>query len=147
MERKIVRPIWENGDTKTRILCEIEVTDAAGIKNVMPAAVSEGSPDWDYLIENFSEEMDKLWEDHKTRREEGRKKQDEGRKRTEERVKQEQLFARKLEIFEIDKVKQSKNRKVKSLIRKASSEAEALIYGAVLVKEELDNEAATAETE
>ena len=59
------------------------------------------------------------------------------------RKQQEELFAAKLKIFEIESIKNSTNRDLKSRIRKAKSDVEATAWAAVLmldeVKKQLDN--------
>jgi hypothetical protein len=139
MKKKYINPYWENGD-KQRIICSIEFTRDDGTIDIMPAAVSPDSPDWEELVNANKEIMDQIWDEHVARRDEQRKKQDEGDKRNQERIAQEDLFTQKLEIFEIDKVKNSKNRQLKSMIRKAKNQTEALIYASILVKEEMDKE-------
>jgi hypothetical protein len=50
-----------------------------------------------------------------------------------ERTAQERLFDAKLAIFEIEDIKNSKNRKIKSKIRKAPTEIEAMAYATALL--------------
>lgn len=144
MERKFINPYWEDGESKNRIRCQVQITGEDGTKKIFPAVISEGSDDWDYLVENFKEEMDKIWENYLSHRDAKRaakvEQKQEEKARNKERVKQEALFAKKLEIFEIEAIKNSKNRKIKSLIRKSKSETEALLYASVLINRDLDLE-------
>ena len=137
MQKVFRNPIWENGDKK-RIICEIEFTRDDGTIELLPASIAEGSADWDRLVELYKDTMDKIWDDHINSRQERENKMKEGEKRNEARIQQEKLFAKKLEIFEMEHVKESKNRKLKTMIRKAKSETEAIVFASILVKEELD---------
>ena len=143
MERKILNPIWEDGDKRERIRVTFEYTMEDGTVQTQQAAISPDSEDWAACLEVRSEEeMDEIWSKHLADRADRQAKQEEGRKRTEERIKQEQLFAKKLEIFEIEEVKASKNRKLKARVRKAASETEALIFAGIIVQEALNAEEA-----
>lgn len=144
LEQTFLNPRWENGDERNRIICDIEMTTAEGRKNRFPAAISPGSEDYDMLVKQYSELMDEHWKKHvesrKERQAEREEKHQEKRQREQERIKQEKLFAKKLELFEIDIIKGSKDRKLKSLIRKAKSESEAMLYAGVLVNREYKDE-------
>ena len=59
--------------------------------------------------------------------------QKEQKKTQKERTSQERLFDAKLAIFEIEDIKNSKNRKIKSKIRKAPTEIEAMAYATALL--------------
>lgn len=133
MKVEFRNPRWENG-SKKRIRADLVNIFDDGTEQSSPAFVSKDSPDWEKVLEVASiEKLDKQLEDdldrHKTR--EARREQD--HKDQMERRKQEDLFALKLEIFEIEAIKKSKDRKAKSKIRKAKSAAEAMIYASVLV--------------
>ena len=52
----------------------------------------------------------------------------------------EKLFNHKLEVFEIEEIKKSKNRKLKAKIRRSKSIIEVNIYAMLIMKEELDIE-------
>ena len=49
----------------------------------------------------------------------------------------EELFNYKLEIFETEEIKNSKNRKLKSKLRRAKSKVEVNLFAMLLLKEEL----------
>ena len=55
-------------------------------------------------------------------------------------MKADTIFTAKLESFEIPKIRDSKNRELKSSIRKARSLSEVHAYTAILLMKELDNE-------
>ena len=52
----------------------------------------------------------------------------------------EKLFNHKLEVFEIEEIKKSKNRKLKAKIRRSKSIPEVNIYAMLIMQEELDIE-------
>lgn len=52
----------------------------------------------------------------------------------------EKLFNHKLEVFEIEEIKKSKNRKLKAKIRRSKSTIEVNIYAMLIMQEELDIE-------
>ena len=52
----------------------------------------------------------------------------------------EKLFNHKLEVFEKEEIKKSKNRKLKAKIRRSKSIIEVNIYAMLIMKEELDIE-------
>ena len=54
------------------------------------------------------------------------------------RMKQETLFNIKLEAFEIEIVKNSKNKELKKLIRKAKTPIEVQAYTTILIQKEMD---------
>ena len=54
------------------------------------------------------------------------------------RMKQETLFNMKLEAFEIEIVKNSKNKELKKLIRKAKTPLEVQAYTTILIQKEMD---------
>lgn len=54
------------------------------------------------------------------------------------RMKQETLFNIKLEAFEIEIVKNSKNKELKKLIRKAKTPIEVQAYATILIQREMD---------
>ena len=142
MERKIINPIWEDGDKRERIRVVFEYTAEDGTVTVQQAAVSPDSEDYAACLEVRSEqEMDDIWTKHLEDKANRKAKQEEGRKRAEERIKQEQLFARKLEIFEIEEVRGSKNRTLKSRVRKAKTETEAMVFANIIVQESLNAKA------
>lgn len=142
MKTEIVNPLWEDGDTRERIKAVQTITFEDGATQSVPMMISKDSPDWEAaLAVRSEEEMDKIWSDHLERRANRQERQRQERKDQEARYKQEQLFAAKLELFEIDAIKESKDRAMKSKIRKAKSVLEAQVYASVLVmKAELESE-------
>lgn len=143
MERKFINPYWENGD-KERIVCSIEIIGDDGTKKLFPAVISPGSDDWNHLVAAYKDQMDKIWDTYLIHRDQKRATKEEAKQeektRNVERQKQEALFAKKLEVFEIDAIKNSKDRKIKSLIRKSKTETEVMLYAMILMSRDLDLE-------
>ena len=141
MKREIKHPVWKN-EEKTQVLCIFEYEDGGQFEAVV-SDTAEGNPDWYeimelYTIEKIDELTQQLEEDRKKRRDE----KAQYHKDSEERQKNEALFACKLEAFEIPEVRESKNRELKSKIRKAKSIVEVQSYTTILIMKELENAAA-----
>ena len=113
-----------------------------GNGEVLEASVSnteEGNPDWHEIMETFGiEEIDKRTQAFIDQHKEQHRKEKQRLKDQEERAKGDALFAAKLEAFEMDLIKNSKNRELKSMIRKAKNIMEVTTYASVLVMKELE---------
>lgn len=132
MKRKIVNPHWIN-NARTVISAEFHYDDG----RVAQATISESdvtNPDLVEIKTKFTQEeletntRRKIQEINAERE---RKQQEELAK--EQRRQQEELFAAKLRIFEIDTIKNSDNRLLKSKIRKSKSDVEALAWASALL--------------
>ncbi|CAB5221212.1 hypothetical protein UFOVP247_109 [uncultured Caudovirales phage] len=148
MTREIINPRWGN-EEKTHIIAGFRYDDGrvltASITNVGDAAEN---PDWKEIMESFGEEaLDKNTKDSLDRHRQRKAKQMEDKSVEMERRKKEELFNAKAEAFEIDLVKNSKNRAVKNKIRRASSITEVLVYTALLHMLEDPLAAPSSETE
>jgi len=146
MKREFRNPIWKNGE-KSAIVCKIAIIDDDGKETLHNGEVSKYgdgeniNPDWNTLMEEFgAEKIDTLTEEFDKAREEELKTEEKVNEeevtRREKRKEQEKLFAKKLEIFEIPSIKESKNRAAKSKIRKAKSEVEAVVHAAKMMIED-----------
>jgi hypothetical protein len=156
MKKLWKNPFWENYQ-KDRITAKLNIQHPDGKVTSSTATISKFdrkgniNPDWDEIIaQNTIETIDKNTQErlnrHKQRHEEGKRAQ----KEREQAKKLESLFNAKLEVFEIDQVKNSKNRRLKAKIRKSKSEWEMAAYLSILIKEEYDAELSAeqpAETE
>ena len=132
MKRKIVNPHWIN-NARTVISAEFHYDDG----RVAQATISESdvtNPDLVEIKTKFTQEeletntRRKIQEINAERE---RRQQEELAK--EQRKQQEELFAAKLRIFEIDAIKNSDNRLLKSKIRKSKSDVEALAWASALL--------------
>lgn len=139
MKRTIVNPHWIN-NARTVISAEFHYDDG----RVVAASISENeltNPDLVEIKQKFTlEELEantrkKIMQINAERE---RKKQEEEAKA--QRKLQEELFAAKLKIFEIESIKNSTNRSLKSRIRKSKSDVEALAWAAALMLNEAQQE-------
>ena len=98
------------------------------------------NPDFIEVMEKFTmEEIDKNTQVRIDQRNQKIKHQVERQKVNRMRMEQEALFAAKLDAFEIDKIKKSKNRELKSKIRKARTVMEVTAYTVLLIMREDEN--------
>lgn len=139
MKREIKHPYWSKDD-KTQIVCQFHYEDGT----VLEAAVmdtAEGNPDWKEIFETFTvEEIDETTNRMKEEREQQAQKFEFEEKEKLERMKTDALFSAKLEAFEISLIRESKDRKLKSKIRKAQSLMEIQAYTTILLMRELESE-------
>ena len=133
MAREIVNPRWGNTE-KTQIIAGFKYDDGriltASITNSGDAAQN---PDWKEIMQTFGADVldqntQKSLDDHNTRK----TRSLEQRQQDADRYKKEALFNAKAEAFDIDLVKNSKNRSVKNKIRRAATITEVLVYTAML---------------
>ena len=137
MKRTIKNPYWGNNE-KTQVVCEFHYENGP-IQTAAVSDTTEGNPDWKEIFEIFTiEEIDQITETYKAEEFEERKKQIEFEKDEIERIKSDDLFSAKLQAFEIEEIKNSKNRKLKSRIRKAKSIIEVTAFTAALLISEND---------
>lgn len=138
--KRIIKNPWWGNDEKTIIRCQFYMENG----EVLEASVSdteEGNPDWYEIMETFGvEDIDKRTQAFMDEHEEQHRKEKERRKDQEEKYKGHSLFAAKLEAFEMDLIKNSKNREFKSMIRKAKSIMEVTAYTTILIMKELEIE-------
>ncbi len=137
--RTIKNPHWTN-DKKNQIHCEFHYENGP-IVNACVSDTKNGNPDWKEIFDKFDvKEIEKNTEkviqdiDYKIKFKKREKKE------KSQAAKIDTLFNRKLEAFEISTVKNSKDRNLKSLIRKASNETEVYAYTAALILKEMKNE-------
>ena len=137
--REIKYPIWAN-EEKTQVKCRFYYEDGSTVEaSVMDT--EEGNPDWAEIMETFGVKgVDESHEMHLAEREKQRELHEAQKKEHIETEKASILFSAKLEAFEIDEVKTSKDRVMKSRIRKAGSIIEVSALTAVLIMKEIDNE-------
>jgi hypothetical protein len=135
MKRTIINPHWVN-NARTVLSAEFHYDDG----RVVTASISESeqtNPDLIEIKQKFSTEDLEANTRKKIQQinvERERKKQEEEAKA--QRKLQEELFAAKLKIFEIESIKNSTNRSLKSRIRKSKSDVEALAWAAALMLNE-----------
>jgi len=136
---KYRNPIWQD-KKKRHVVCEMLQGDGEYVvAHVIAGPESEGGVNEDYnaIVEEFGiDGLNTRTEVHKNNQKKQALRKREQEEQKFQRQKQEILFNMKLEIFEIDLVKQSKNKTLKKLIRKAKSPIEAQAYATILMQSE-----------
>jgi len=132
MKRIIKNPYWGN-DQKTQVMCEFHyeggLTQTAAVTQT-----KEGNPDWVEIFNNFTpEQIDELTEGALAEARDEHEKRKQIERDDIERMKVDALFQAKLDAFEIDIIKNSKNRELKSRIRKAKTLIEVTAFASVLI--------------
>ena len=132
MKRKIIEPYWGNKE-KTQIICQFHYENGP----IQTAAVTdtiEGNPDWKEIHETFTlEEIDKNTESLLAEVKEENEKIKQLNKDEIERARVDSLFNCKIQAFEIDIIKNSKNKELKSRIRKSKNIFEVTAFTAALI--------------
>ena len=135
---------WED-DTKEKLNCILEIMDDVERETrqvmLLQRTNKDGTPN-----ELFNEVIDDLGVESVDRNTEERKvrkaaEKEEGQQRDVEFArarKLEELFNYKLEIFETEEIKNSKNRKLKGKLRRAKSKIEVNLYAMMLLQEVLE---------
>jgi hypothetical protein len=134
MKRKILEPVWGD-EKKTHVLCKFRYEDGT----VVHASVSphNDNPDWKEIMEIFGPEyIDRQLNIKHQIVKRNKSKEEEHRKRQEELFMKEQLFRAKSEAFDIEIIKNSKNRDLKNKIRRAKNALEVKIYATALCMKE-----------
>ena len=132
MKRTIKHPYWGNNE-KTQVMCEFHFENGP-IQTAAVSQTKEGNPDWQEIFTKFTtEEIDKLTEGALAEAREEHEKRKQMERDDIERMKVDALFQAKLDAFEIDIIKNSKNRKLKSRIRKAKTLIEVTAFASALI--------------
>lgn len=137
--KKYLNPYWANVEQRHLI---VTIKQPNGKESLASIQDKDGNnPDMKAVLEQYTEEqIMKNTEEGLRRRNEHIKKQAERRQSQEARRFQEQLFAAKLEAFEIDVVKASKNVEGKRRIRKAKTIMEVHVMTTALVLQDMQSE-------
>jgi Txe/YoeB family toxin of Txe-Axe toxin-antitoxin module len=144
VKRWMDNAFWET-DEKKQLNCILELIDDGGREQRQVMLLNRHDKDgtenelFNEVIEaRGEEEIDKNTEERKTRKAaeaEEKKQRDVEHARAR---KLEDLFNYKLEVFETEEIKESKNRKMKAKIRRAKSKIEVNLYAMMLLQEELE---------
>lgn len=136
--KKYLNPYWSNKDNRHLV---VTIEKPNGQKNLASIQDPDGTnPDMKAILEQYTEEeIDANTQEGLDRRNEKIKQQMERRESQQARAKQEMLFNAKLEAFEIEKIKNSKNAELKRMIRKSKSILEVQSYATILIMKELEN--------
>jgi hypothetical protein len=146
-ERKWAEDSFFEGFDKNRITTILTITEDDGkvIKQqlLVNKITDKGNPnpDWEEIMTTIGEE--KVTENTNLRNERKTKEREaiEQEKIEKEKVATlQELFETKIQAFEIEAIKNSKNRELKAKLRKAVNKVEVYIYSMMIVMEELNNE-------
>ena len=137
-KKKYLFPYWSNKENRHLV---VTIEKPNGQTNIASIQDPDGTnPDMKAVLEQYTEEeIDTNTKEGLDRRNEQIKQQIERRESQQARAKQEMLFNCKLEAFEIDGIKNSKNTEIKRLIRKAKSVMEVQAYATMLLMKEFEN--------
>lgn len=140
-KKKYLNPYWSNKDNRHLI---VTIEHPNGQTSMASIQDSDGTnPDMKAVLEQYTEdEIDDNTKRGLDRRNENIKRQMERRESQAARGRQEMLFNCKLEAFEIDAIKNSKNTELKRMIRKSKSIMEIQAYSTMLLMKELENDTA-----
>jgi len=96
------------------------------------------NPDWEELISQVSvEQIDKNTAERKERKEKEAEIHAQRKKAEEQARELEQLFDAKIKILEIDQIKNTENKELKSKLRRAKNVVEMNLYAQLIMMEEL----------
>ena len=130
---------WE---TPTKELLNAISEHKEGFKDVRQVhKLKRGDPLFDECVEELTLEfIDKNTDDRVNRKfkEQEQQRQLEINKRKAQKL--EELFNYKLETFEIEDIKESKNRILKSKLRRSKSIPEVNLYAIMIIQDKLENE-------
>ena len=133
MTRQIIDPRWAN-EEKTHIIAGFKYDDGRLITaSITNSGDAVANPDWAEIIETFGvEQLDANTEKANSEHSARKQARFDQALQEEDRKKKESIFNAKAEAFDIDLVKNSKNREVKNKIRRASSIMEVMVYTTML---------------
>jgi hypothetical protein len=136
--KEYLHPYWSNKENRHLI---VTIKSPNGQENIASIQDPDGvNPDMKAVLEQYTEEdIDENTKKGLDRRNENIKQQMERRQSQMARGKQEALFNCKLEAFEVDQIKNSKNTELKRMIRKSKSVMEVQAYATILIMKELEN--------
>lgn len=142
MKKEWRHPFWENYQ-KDRITCKLVITHENGEVTSSTSTVSkydkngEITKDYkDVIAATPVEKINKNTEEREQRHKENRLNDKRKQAEREAARKLENLFNAKLEVFEIESIKNSTNRKAKAKIRRSKNQYEMMAYAIMLIQEE-----------
>jgi len=149
MKKEWRHPFWENYQ-KDRITCKLVITHGNGEVTSSTSTVGKYGKDGkitqdykDVIALTPVNQIDKNTEEREERHKDNRVAD---KRKIAERAaaqKLEQLFNAKLEVFEIESIKNSTNRKAKAKIRRSKNQYEMMAHTITLIQEEETKNEAT----
>ena len=136
-KKEYIFPYWSNKETRHLI---VTIRQPNGQENLASIQDPDGTnPDMKAVLELYTEEeIDKNTQEGLDRRNENLIKNMERRESQKARAVQEALFNAKLEAFEIETIKNSKDIALKRTIRKAKTIMEVQAYTTILLMREIE---------
>lgn len=109
-------------------------------------ALGNENPDFTELLEQIGEEtIDKNTEERKERKAKEREEETQRRKAEDQAKELERLFDAKIKILEIEQIANTKNKELKSKLRRSKNVVELNLYAQLIMMEELGIEFKTKE--
>jgi hypothetical protein len=137
---------WET-DEKNKLNCILEMEDDVGRVTRQVMLLNrhdrDGNPNelFNEVIEALGEEsIDRETEDRVVRKKAEAEEEKQRELEHNKARKLEKLFNYKLEAFEVEEIKNSKNRKLKAKLRRAKSKIEVDMYSIMILQEQLEAE-------
>ena len=137
---------WET-EEKNQLNCILEIVDDEGreIRQVMKLNRNDrdGTPNemFNEVVEALGEErIDQETQDRVERKKAEAEEHKQRELEHQKARKLEKLFNYKLEAFEVEEIKNSKNRKLKGKLRRAKSRIEVDLYSIMILQEQLEAE-------
>jgi len=136
--KEYLNPYWSNKENR-HLIVTIKLPN--GIERMASIQDKDGTnPDMKEVLRVFTEEqIDENTKVNLEKRNDSIKKTAERRESQKARAQQEALFAAKLEAFEIDTIKNSKNTQLKRMIRKSKTIMEVTAYTTILLMKDLES--------
>lgn len=136
--KEYLNPYWSNKQNRHLI---VTIRLPNGIERMASIQDKDGTnPDMKEVLQVFTEEqIDENTKVNLEKRNDSIKKTAERRESQKARAQQEALFAAKLEAFEIDTIKNSKNTELKRMIRKSKTIMEVTAYTTILLMKDLES--------
>ena len=145
MNKKIIDPYWGNDD-KTQVICTFEYEDGTSLTaSVMNTPIGEdNNPDWDQIFkEHKKKDVNAITKAKLKIKDTIDDNIIVDTKANKEKRKNEDIFQAKIEAFQIEAVKVSKDRDLKSNIRKAKTFIEVAAYTAIIIMKSSENKTKT----
>lgn len=144
MIRTIKNPHWIN-NARTVMSAEFHYSDG----RVVSAVINGGdvnNPDWVEIMAKFSQQELEENTQRAIRKINQQREAERAREQAmADKKRQEELFAIKLQVFELDAVKNTTNRAMKSAIRRAKNAFEVQAFTSALILEEFNKQQTTSE--
>ena len=141
---KYKNPVWQDRD-RPHLVCEMLQTDGNySVCHIVAGPEEEGvvNEDYEAIMSTIGlEQVEENTRQNEAAKELHHQKMQEENELKLTRAKQEVVFNMKLEAFEIDAIRNSEDKDMKKLIRKAKTPLEVSAYATILIQRELEKNA------